>query len=108
MIKVLNDYFILETKNTSYVFKKIETGHLIHLYYGSKIDKSLESLESLEKSYLSAYGNNIYYSSDHKELNFELMPQEVSTFGKGDMRNPMIKLLHKSGITTTDLRYDTH
>ncbi len=108
MIKVLNDYFILETKNTSYVFKKIETGHLLHLYYGSKIDSNLESLESLEKSYLSSFGNNIYYSDDKKEINFEVMPQEVSTFGKGDMRNPMIKLLHKNGVTTTDLRYDTH
>ena len=108
MIKVLNEYFILETKNTSYIFKLIETGHLIHLYYGKKIDYDLDSLKSLEKEYSQVIGTNIYYDQDHKNINFEIMPQEISTFGKGDMRNPMIKILHSSGVTTSNFLYDKH
>ena len=32
-----DNYFILNTKNTTYSFRIMPTGHLEHLYYGRKI-----------------------------------------------------------------------
>ena len=37
MIHVSNHYFLLNTANTSYAFRVMDTGHLEHLYYGKKI-----------------------------------------------------------------------
>ena len=37
MIKKLENGFILNTKNTTYAFRVLKTGHLEHLYYGKKI-----------------------------------------------------------------------
>ena len=37
MIRQLGNTFVLDTKNTTYCFRIIETGHLEHLYYGERI-----------------------------------------------------------------------
>ena len=37
MIRQLDNLFVLDTKNTTYAFHILETGHLEHLYYGKKI-----------------------------------------------------------------------
>ena len=34
MIQVWNKTFVLDTKNTTYCFRVLETGQLEHLYYG--------------------------------------------------------------------------
>ena len=37
MITKDDNYFILNTKNTTYAMRVLPTGHLEHLYYGRKI-----------------------------------------------------------------------
>ena len=46
MIKVRNNHFLLETKNTVYILHYNEAGLLIHDYYGKKIPvRDFASLE---------------------------------------------------------------
>ena len=47
MIKKQNTAFILDTKNTSYVFQVLPSGHLEHLYYGKKLDCSVDSIAAM-------------------------------------------------------------
>ena len=47
MINEKENLFILETKNTSYLFYVDELGLLQHLYYGSQIDLSGDALLAL-------------------------------------------------------------
>ena len=37
MIRQLENVFVLDTKNTTYCFQVLESGHLEHLYYGKKL-----------------------------------------------------------------------
>lgn len=102
MIKLLNDYFILETNNTSYIFYKEKSGHLIHLYYGDKIDFKTEDLEALKIKMKSPIGNANVYSDSNKELMLEVELQEVTTLGKGDFRTPEVLIEASDGFSTND------
>ncbi|MCR5102370.1 MAG: hypothetical protein K6B41_13555, partial [Butyrivibrio sp.] len=65
MIRKLNGErpaFVLDTKNTSYAFKVMETGQLEHLYYGAKITVNETSdLEALSEKRAFQQGNSIAY-----------------------------------------------
>ena len=37
MIRIDGKYFRLDTQNTTYIFKVVPTGHLVHVYYGKKL-----------------------------------------------------------------------
>ena len=61
MIRQLDNLFVLDTKNTTYAFHILETGHLEHLYYGKKIqiNSALEAISLVEKRVVLA-GNAVY------------------------------------------------
>ena len=107
MIKIIDDYFILETDNTSYVFKKDKSGVLFHLYYGKKINVDKETLKSLEFSPDHPIGNEIRLSKENP-IPLEYYPQEVSSWGKGDIRQPQFLLKDKDGFTTNLFTYESH
>ena len=37
MIRRVNDVFLISTRHTDYLFWKMDTGHLEHLYYGPSL-----------------------------------------------------------------------
>lgn len=107
MIKIVEDYFILETKNTMYIFKKDKSGYLIHLYYGKSINIDKESLDNLLVIPAHPIGTDLRLSKENMFV-LEVVPQELSSFGKGDLRHPCIMLKNTDSNTTNMFTYDSY
>lgn len=98
--------FVLETNRTSYVFSILPSGHLEQLYYGTRIRLTdARSLEPLYEKRAFEPGNLIAYSKDQKALVLEDTCLEVSTTGKGDIREPFLEIVHSDGSRTSDFLY---
>lgn len=103
MIRQLGKVFVLDTENTTYVFKILPTGQPEHLYYGTKIfiDRE-EDAEVLVEKHAFAPGNTNIYDQDHPQYSLEDMRLEMSSYGKGDIREPFIEIVHADGGMTDD------
>lgn len=109
MIRIIKEdtpLFKLDTDDTSYLIKVTETGHLEHLYYGAKI--TADSSDGLTEYHEFAEGNTNSVDDDHKSFSLENIRLEMSSYGKGDIREPMIELVNSDGSFTVDLRYDSY
>ncbi len=98
--------FLLETENTSYAFRVLPTLHLEHLHYGPRLGAaSAEELMSLTEKRSFSPGAVLAYDAQHPAVNLEDMCLELSTCGKGDVREPFIELVHHDGGRTSDFLY---
>ena len=106
MIRQLDNIFVLDTLNTTYAFHVLETGHLQHLYYGKKIqiNSALEAISLIEKRVVLP-GNAVYYNDENKALALEDTCLEMSSYGKGDIRDPFIEVTHADGSYTSDFLF---
>lgn len=117
MIRREKDVFLLETGHTTYAFRVMETGHLEHLYYGRKIRIPEGRYADLliEKRAFPA-GNSCVYPSQNAEaapsatncannLTLEDVRLEMSSHGKGDIREPFIEVIHDDGSYTSDFLF---
>ncbi len=106
MIKKLGDFFILETAHTTYAFRIMDTGQLEHLYYGKKITLRQESDAScLIERHAFAPGNTNQYQAGAGSFSLEDVCLEMSSYGKGDIREPFLEVVAKDGSTTSDFIY---
>ena len=106
MIRKINDFFVLDTKETTYCIRVMNTGHLEHLYYGRKITiADASDMEALVEQHAFAPGNMNVYDSENKEFSLEDISLEMSSFGKGDIREPFIEITHSDGSYTSDFIY---
>lgn len=108
MIRYEDGLFTLDTKNTTYAFRIMKSGHLKHLYYGSSIDLSGMGADALSGDYKYQAGNMIAYSDEFPELTMENVNLEVSSYGKGDTREPFVLIRHTDGSYTSDFVYESH
>lgn len=109
MIICNNNTFVLNTDNTTYAFRVMDTGHLEHLYYGKKIRiDELCGVEALCQQNAFAPGNTINYDEKHGGFTMEDMCLEVSAYGKGDIRDSFVNIIHADGSATSDFIYDSH
>ena len=107
MIRRLGNVFILDTPNTSYVWGILPTGHVEHMYYGEKIQiDSEEEAVALREKYLCTPGNTVYYNDDNKHMTLENLRLEMSSGGKGDVREPFIEVTHADGSYTSDFLFE--
>ncbi|MBR2524313.1 MAG: alpha-galactosidase [Clostridiales bacterium] len=109
MIRVIEEktpLFVLGTDNTSYLFKVTDTGHLEHLYYGARI--TAESSDGLTEPHEFAEGNTNSVDDDHKNFSLENIRLEMSSYGKGDIREPMLEITNSDGSSTSDFRYGSY
>ncbi len=104
MITAQNGIYKLDTDNTSYIFRVCESGHLQHLYYGRKIHADAQVL--CEK-HVSIPGNTNIYSHDFNDFSLEDMCLEMSSWGKGDIREPFIEVSHADGSITSDFLFES-
>ncbi|MGI6608408.1 MAG: alpha-galactosidase [Erysipelotrichaceae bacterium] len=104
MIKKVKDHFILETRNTTYIFKILANGYLAHLYYGSKYDNEIYKKSKLK---INTTGNTVNYSIDFPYA-LEDIPLEYSSYGKGDIREPLIVVRNHDGSNTSDFIFDSY
>jgi len=108
MITVRSDgrLFILDTIKTTYAFRVMKSGHLEHLYYGRKIH--LDSDDGLAEQSEFAPGNTSVYNPENGSFSMEDIRLEVSTIGKGDVREPALGLVNADGSRTSDLVFDSY
>ncbi len=102
-IKFLNNCFKIDTENTSYCFKALELGIVMHEYYGKKIsDMDLECVYPYDttRSYIAA-------PYDDPEMIFRPadIPQEYTAYGCADFRTTALRVKMADGSRALDLRY---
>lgn len=106
MIRKIENYYILETENTMYCFRLLESGYLEHLYYGKRFE--LNSLSDCEKelpSYYKETGNTVFYNKTTLKQSLEDTPLEFSSYGKGDIGEPLVEISYLDGSFTNDFLY---
>jgi len=112
MIRVENNIFVLETKETTYLFRVMETGHLEHLYYGKKLVLPAEYLESTVDMLFAKRANlggcTIMYDREHPTVSMSDALLEVSAMGTGDLRSPMVEIVYGDGNTTSDFIFNSY
>ena len=101
MIKEQNQIFHLATEHTSYVFRVTDSGHLEHLHYGRKITMPGSAL--FEKHAFAPGNTN---DIGRKEFTLEDMRLEMSSYGKGDIREPFLEVVYEDGSMTSDFRFE--
>ena len=129
MIYSDGNIFLLQTYNTSYMFRKIKSGHLEHLHYGSSLlskeaykkalsggglkeaflaghDGIISMAEAIAPKHYFGGGNMNAYSDEHSDVFLEMLGLEISSFGKGDIREPFVEVSYADGNTTCDFLFD--
>ena len=93
----------METKHTSYQIQVGEGGVLLHRYYGRSLLGSTvgDSFPSCERG----FSGNPYDLDSIPGYSLDVLPQEYSTFGGGDLRVVALQAEDENGSMTTDLRY---
>ena len=100
------DIFGLYTDRTAYVFRVTGTGHLEHLYYGAADAERIHALcKSSAGSPIRHHGNAISYSSRYPKVYLEDLCLEMSSYGKGDIREPFVELIFPDGSRTCDFLF---
>lgn len=106
MVRETDSYYILDTKRTTYCFRVLDTGHLEHLYYGRKIRLEEGCEEALVEKHAFAPGNTNVYDKTHGNFTLEDIRLEMSSYGKGDIREPFIEVIHGDGSYTSDFLFE--
>ena len=107
MIKKINDVFHIQTKDTSYIFNISKLNHVHSMYYGKKINY-LSDYSPLMEKWPYALGSSVRYDeSIDIEGSLDCYSLEYSFIGKGDYREPSIKLLTSKGYVL-DFKYDRY
>ncbi len=111
MIQTTDGIFVLNTAHTTYAFALLPTGQLEHLYYGRKIrleEPLEEAIRPLREQHTFQPGNSVVYDKDHESYTLEDMCLEMSSYGKGDIREPFIQILYGDGSVSSDFVYDSY
>jgi alpha-galactosidase len=109
MIRIIEEQnFILDTTHTTYAFRVLPTGQLEHLYYGRRLHlkDTVASLDALTEKHAFAPGNSNVYDQEHKAYSLEDMRLEMSAYGKGDLRDPFVEIVHEDGGRTSDFLFE--
>ncbi len=108
MIREYNQNYVLETDNTTYCFRVLPTGHLEHLYYGRKITLTDdEDMKALVEKHTFMPGNTNAYDQENTTFSLEDIRLEMSSYGKGDIREPFIEVIHADGSYTSDFLFES-
>ena len=97
--------FTIHTAHTSYQMKVDNLGYLLHLYYGSRINGSMEYLLTYADR---GFSGNPYWARDDRKYSLDALPQEYPTQGTGDFRSPALVVRNGDGSFCVNLRYESH
>lgn len=104
MIQNTNNLFVLSTKQTTYAFRVNETGQLEHLFYGRRI--TVKNPDALIEKHAFAPGNTNTYDQEHMNYSLEDMSLEMSSYGKGDIWEPFVEVVHADGSYSSDFQFE--
>lgn len=108
MIHRTEDAFVLHTAHTTYAFRVMDTGHLEHLYYGRKINidpQQEDAIGAMTEKHAFEPGNTVNYDNQHKNFSLEDQCLEMSSYGRGDIREPFVEITYADGSMTSDYLY---
>ena len=94
--------FTLHTNHTTYQIQVDRYGFLLHLYYGSRANGSMEYLLT---HYDRGFSGNPYEAGDDRTYSMDALPQEYPCQGNGDFRSPCLVIKNQDGTYSCDLRY---
>ncbi len=123
--------FLLQTAGTSYMFRKLKSGHLEHLHYGSSLisdgiyanacekgnladafetgtDGIISMAQAIAPKHYFGGGNMNSYSDEHTDIFLEMLGLEMSSFGKGDIREPFVEISYPDGSSSCDFLFDSY
>ncbi|MCM1989919.1 alpha-galactosidase [Oceanirhabdus seepicola] len=107
MIYENNKEFHLTTDKTSYIIKVLPSGHITNLHYGRKI-KHRENFDSLYQNFNTPVGLEVNYSKYIDDFTLNTTKLELSTYGKGDFKEPSIHIEMENGSRVSDFIYESH
>ena len=99
-----NKLFHIQSKRTSYILSVLETGHLINLYWGRKINSNKINYVVKKR----ACGSFLADLDNIDALHLEVIAHEYPSYGNPDLRSPAIQVKLANGTTVTDFRYESH
>ena len=95
--------FHLKSKNTSYLIKLVKGKYPAHLYWGKRLEGSLDFDHKIR------FGDRPVTSIIKEDnLSLEIMPQEYPAYGNTDYGVPAYKILQENGSRTTNAVYSQH
>jgi len=89
-----------------YIIDVLDTLHLSHVYYGKKIE--FENISDLVPKFEFEQGSATSYSKETKPFSLGNTLLEVSTFGKGDYREPSLHLEMEDGSRVSDFLFKSY
>lgn len=99
-IHEIKQIFHLKTREFSYIIQVLETGDLVHRYFGKKIEKFSDGnkITYLDRSFSPSpiIGDRTY--------SLDVLPLEYSSNGLGDFRTSALDVRNEFGVTL-DLKY---
>lgn len=102
MISHHQEYFHLQTKNTSYWIHISPYKHLLTLYYGPR------TLDTIQQSFINNHqietGTTIKYHPNNTEYSLDHRCLEYSTQGQGDYRTTSLHLKMPDGSFVSDFK----
>ena len=110
MIHASDGLFVLNTDHTSYAFAVSEHHLLEHLHYGERLGDACnakELIRALSQKVSHGKGTTVDYATD-SHIVTEDLPQEISSCGKGDFREPALVLSYADGSRTSDFLFDSY
>lgn len=97
--------FHLQTPNTSYVMGVLDNKHLLHLYYGKRIDEYCCILDNFPIS-----GELAFSPIDIPEhfMSTNMLPMEYPCYGSADFRSPAFHAEYEDGSSVTCFEYESY
>lgn len=94
--------FTLRTNNSVYQMKTDKYGHLLHLYYGARVEGSMEYLITYEDR---GFSGNPYDAGNDRTYSMDALPLEYPVWGVGDFRTSALIVKNSDNTYAVDLRY---
>ncbi len=98
MIKVQNNIFRLDTKNSTYLIRINKYNNVICDYFGASLGDN-DSYEFAEEKIQYGEGCSVAYSEDDPNFTLDMVSLEVSSVGRGDYREPSVIIKSQDGYT---------
>ena len=92
----------LHTRNTTYQMMIGKLGHLLHLYYGKRLEGDMSYLLTY---YDRGFSGNPYDAEADRTYSMDALPQEYACYGNGDFRSTALRIKNGDGTYSVDLRY---
>ena len=102
MITFNNNYFTMNTKNSTYVMKVDPYGKLLHMYYGRPAEGEMEYVLNLgDRGFIG----NLADTGADRTYSMDALMIEYPECGVADFRSPAINVKYEDTSWGTDLRF---